>query len=309
MIALSFKKKVIITGANGFLGRHLYEKLILSSDYEVFRFVRNNVQLENDYNVDIRNKDSVEDAIFSIQPHIVFHLAADIRPSRSIIDLEDMIYTNIIGTMNLLSAIVESSSPMECFLNVGSCEEYGDNEQPFKEDLLPRPVSMYSGTKASTTILCEMLSRVHGVPVVTARPSLLYGPGQHERFFIVQAINKLLANEDFDMTLGEQTRDFLYVDDAVDGLIAISRSENVRGQLYNLTSGSQYPIVQIVSYLKQIIHSSSEINIGAIPYRNNEVMSFNCPNEKLKVECNWEPKVSLLDGLIKTVEYYKNYTG
>ncbi|TDL51869.1 NAD(P)-dependent oxidoreductase [Paenibacillus dendritiformis] len=303
---------ILITGADGFIGKHLYNFLQLKGYERIYRLVRNsheNIEALDSKKIivgDICNKIEVDEVIYQVQPNVVFHLAANIEPTRNLKDLDEMLRTNIGGTMNLLTSIKLHNIPLNCFVNLGTCEEYGGNEQPYHESLIPSPVSLYSGTKAATTMLCNMMVNLFNIPIVTVRPSLVYGPGQKERFFITQAIKKLIANEDLDMTYGQQTRDFIYIDDFVAGLYTICKLKNVTGEVFNISSGVETSLLSVVEILKRLTASNSSINFGAIPYRESEIMSFNCDNSKLIKQSDWEPKISLVEGLSRVVNNYKS---
>jgi nucleoside-diphosphate-sugar epimerase len=298
-------KRILITGINGFIGKNLssYLKEELKCAH-VFGIVRkeNNVDT-NIYKVDLTDIKSLEKAILEIRPHIIFHLAANIKPTRDVEDLNDMIQTNIIGTTNILYIIQKNNIQLDSFVNLGSCEEYGQNVvMPFTEELLPSPVSMYSGTKSAAVSLCQMFYNLYKIPIVTVRPSLVYGPFQNDRFFIVQSIKKLLLNEDFDMTMGQQTRDFIYVDDLVKGLVEVSKSSQLRGEIVNISSGSDYKLIDVISKIHKLTESKSKLNIGVIPYRTSEIMSFQCSNKKMLESTEWKPTVCLEEGLLRTID-------
>ncbi|CAG7659207.1 NAD-dependent epimerase/dehydratase family protein [Paenibacillus allorhizosphaerae] len=298
-------KKILIIGASGFIGEKLYSYLLnVIGCTNVFATSRAEKSQRNWFQCDIKNKVMVEELLLQINPDIIFHLAADINPSRSILDFEEIMETNIIGTTNILSSIQKNKLSIDCFINIGSCEEYGFIDQPFIEEKMPSPISIYSGTKAAATILCKMFFNLYNIPIITVRPSLIYGPGQKERFFIHQAITSLLAGTSFDMSLGEQTRDFLFIEDLIRALIEISKMPSLAGEIINVSSGQEYSLKQVIQLIQRLTNSSSSINIGALPYRETEIMSFSCNNEKILNLTNWRPIISLEEGLKRTIEYH-----
>lgn len=303
-------KRILITGACGFVGRNLVDFLIKQGHHQVYAISRRPTIDRLDSQVvaisaDIRNEDEVNDVILQVKPSIIFHLAADINPSRDIDDLKNMINTNIVGTVNLLSSIVRHKVELDCFINTGTCEEYGYNPQPYMEEMVTSPVSIYSGTKAATDVLVTMFYNLYQIPVVTVRPSLVYGPGQSGRFFIPQLVEKLLLNQELDMTFGEQTRDYIYIDDVIEGLVEISKSNKLRGEVVNLCFGESVSLREVVELTESIANSNIKVNLGAIPYRQGEIMTFAASNNKLKLNTNWTPKVSLIEGLTKLVAIKK----
>jgi nucleoside-diphosphate-sugar epimerase len=303
---------ILITGVNGFIGKHLCDYLVdelhVSKIYGVDKFYSEKpanpgCQFRR---ADIENLPEMNQVISEVKPRIIFHLAADIKPSRDINDLPAMLQTNLMGTVNLLSAVYSNQTKLSCFINMGTGEEYGNNRQPFTEDLLPNPVSIYSGTKAAAAALCKMFYNLYHIPIITVRPSLVYGPGQSVRFFIIEAIHKLLLNEDFDMTGGEQTRDYLYIDDLVAALIELSQSGKMLGEEVNVSTGVEHQLKEVILFLLKATHSKSQINFGALSYRQNEIMRYVCDNTKITSNTNWRPKVSLEEGLAKTIDFIKN---
>ncbi|WP_339817780.1 NAD(P)-dependent oxidoreductase [Paenibacillus sp. FSL R7-0216] len=299
------EKRILITGSNGFVGKHLVSALANKGYTNIFGLHRTPSTEANVFIADLSNKREVTEVVERVNPQIVFHLAANIKPSREIDDLDEMIQSNIGGTMNLLTALKKSNASVDSFVNVGSCEEYGWNEQPFTEDMPPSPVSIYSGTKAASAVLCKMFSNMFNMPIITVRPSLIYGPGQSERFFIMQAIKKMLLNEEFNMTYGMQTRDFIYVDDFVEGLVAVSQLQDHTGQIFNISSGEEHSLRNIAEIIKSATNSSSKLNFGAIPYRESEIMSYRCENSKIVEVTGWRPKTGMEKGIGKIVEDLK----
>ncbi len=303
-------KRILITGANGFIGSKLINYLEMNNYRQLFTLSR---KLSKDIDqinvshmsVDLQDGKEVNDAIQQIKPEVIFHLAADIRPSRDVTDLKEMINTNVIGTTNLLSSIVRNSLNIDCFINMGSCEEYGFNSQPFSEDMPASPVSMYSGTKAASTALVKMFFNLYNIPIVTVRPSLVYGPGQGKRFFIPQAVEKLLLKQELHMTHGEQTRDFIYIDDLIEGLVEISQSRELIGEVVNLSYGEDISLKKVVEILSEITKTNSEVKYGAIPYRDGEIMSFAVSNKKIVNYTTWRPRTPITVGLTNVVAQIK----
>jgi UDP-glucose 4-epimerase len=305
------KKTILITGINGYIGRNLADYLVnqlgCKNVYGIDKLqikVVKNSPVTVKY-AEIENFSDINKMVGEIRPQIIFHLAANIKPSRELCDLEEMLQTNIIGTINILSAVINNNINLDSFINMGTCEEYGFSEQPFKENQIPDPVSIYSGTKAASAALCRMFYNLYGVPVVTARPSLVYGPGQDERFFIIQAIKSLLINKDFDMTKGEQTRDFIFISDLVSALVELSKTPELAGEAVNVSSGKEYSLKDIVLSILDITKSKSIINFGTIPYRQSEIMRYACDNTKIGSATGWEPSVSLSDGLEEILRHIK----
>jgi len=299
--------KVLVTGVSGFIGSHLARRLVKegaevsglirkSSDLWRIQDLKNQITL---HYVDLRNFEAVREVIQDIKPQKVFHLAAYVDVTRSLKVVDEMVEVNIKGTLNLLRALTETG--YDCFINTGTCEEYGDNPVPFRENQTPNPVSPYSASKVATTMFCQMLHKTMGLPIITLRPFLTYGPGQTSNMFIPSLINTLAKGEAFEMTGGEQTREFNYIDDIVDGFIKASISPQAIGEIINIGNGLEYRIKDVVEIVLRLMNSQIKPKIGASDYRPGETWHFYCDNTKAKEILGWRPKVSLEDGLKMTI--------
>jgi nucleoside-diphosphate-sugar epimerase len=301
---------VLVTGISGFIGSHLARRLLEegtevhglvreSSNLWRIRDIKNQIKL---HCVDLRDSDLVRKAVQDINPQKVFHMAAYVDVSRSFEVMDEMIEVNIKGTLNLLKAL--DGIDYDCFINTGTSEEYGDNPVPFREEQIPNPVSPYSASKVSTTMFCQMLHKTMGLPIITLRPFLTYGPMQESNMLIPSVIKKAITRERFEMTEGEQTREFNYVDDIVDGFIKASFTKKAIGEIINIGNGKEYKIRDVVFKILDIMGNPIKPLIGALPYREGETMHFYCDNTKVKELIGWHPKVSLEEGLKKTIDWY-----
>ncbi len=301
-------EKVIVTGANGFIGYHLTYRLVHegANVYALIHKNDNRIQLLHDQcpliNIDLLDVENLDKTIKEIKPRIIFHLAGKVNVDRSPRLIKEMMNINFQGTVNLLWALEKVG--YECFINTGTCEEYGDNPVPFKEEQCPNPVSPYSVSKASTTLYCSMLARTKGLPIVTLRPFLTYGPFQTSRMLIPDTIIKALKKEEFKMTKGEQTREFNFVDDIVDGYIKAATTPEAKGKVFNIGNGQEYKIKEVVGRILSILGNPINPSIGSLPYREGETWHFYCDNSEAKKVLKWFPKVELDVGLKKTIEWF-----
>lgn len=306
---------VLITGANGFIGSHLTRRLV-SLGARVSAFIEPNTSLwriqdvkdkVKVYPIDITEFKNVEISIKKIKPIKVYHLAAYVNANRSLDLLGKMVDINIKGTMNILRALEESTCRLNCFINTGTCEEYGDNDVPFLESQRENPVSPYSASKVCATYLCQMMHKTRNIPIITLRPFLTYGPYQTSDMLIPSLILKCLLGEEFEMTRGEQTRDFNYVSDIVEGYVEASITERAIGEIINLGSGQEYRIRNVVKLIIDLTKTRVKPEIGKLPYRQGETMHFYCSNLKAKKILKWRPRISLNEGLYRTIEWYKEH--
>ncbi|MBI4599772.1 SDR family NAD(P)-dependent oxidoreductase [Candidatus Uhrbacteria bacterium] len=309
------KQTVLITGASGFIGSHLTRRLTqLGADVHIL--VRND---SNPWRIadvvgkgitvwkaEITESDKIKDYLKRICPKRVFHLAAIVNPERSLENIEKIIDVNIKGTVALIKALQDI--PLECFVNVGTCEEYGDNAAPFNETQRESAVSPYSASKISATHFCQMIHKVAAIPVVTVRPFLTYGPFQLSNLLIPALIRFCLNNEkEFRMTSGEQTREFNFVGDIVEGMLKASLCKELVGEIINIGNGTEYKVIDVARMIVKLMNSPLELN-RSLSHRKGEVFHFYSATDKYLRLLKPSSFTSLEDGLKITIEWYaKNW--
>ena len=305
--------KVLVTGVSGFIGSHLARRLV-EEGAEVHGLVRNSSNLWRIQDLknkigfhyaDLTDLKSVNQVVQQIRPQKVFHLAARVDVSRSFAVMDEMVEVNVKGTLNLLRATAETGC--DCFVNTGTCEEYGDNPTPFREEQTPNPVSPYSASKVATTMFCQMLHKTMGLPVVTLRPFLTYGPWQESNMLIPSLVKKVIKGETFEMTEGKQTREFNYVTDIVDGFIKASITPGAIGEIINIGNGLEYRIRDVVDMVLKLMNSQTKPKFGALSYRPGETWHFYCDNTKAREILGWKPGVNLEDGLKMTIDWFQKH--
>ncbi len=306
-------ERVFLTGLTGFVGSHLGKRL-LQEGAKVFVLLRRGADLwrvkgfqKDIVHVvgDLREADGLRRALREIKPEVIIHLGALVDVSRSIDLVEEMVEVNVRGTVNLIRGL--KNLEFRCFINTGASEEYGDGSAPFREDQVPVPVSPYSASKVSATAICQMLHKGLGLPMVTLRPFLTFGPFQTNDMLIPYTIRRALMGETIRMTRGEQTRDCVYVDDIVEGYVLAAQKKEAIGEVINLGTGREYTVKDIVSMIMTMTKSRSRVDLGALPYRPGEAMRFFCDRSKAEGLLGWVPKVDLREGLKKTIEWFREY--
>jgi len=322
----------LVTGATGFIGSHLAERLV-AEGAEVTLSVEPGASQANVasildrvrvHEVDLRDGQMVRQLVRECQPSRIYHLAA-VGVTEPGVDPTLAVQVNVMGTLNLLEALRETDC--NCFINTGTCYEYGhhtppppappnfgglENPVPPKvggpggqhEDQMVDPINAYAASKSAAWLFCNMYHKTHGFPIVTVRPFTAYGPRQSKRALIPQTIISALRGEDFEMTSGEQTRDFTYVDDVVEGYIRASLSEKAIGQTINLGTGEERPIKEVVLKVLELMGHPVRPLIGALPYRPREIWRLYSDSSKARDLLGWQPQVSLEDGLKRTIEWY-----
>ncbi len=306
-VASSFAGEcVLVTGAGGFIGSHLVRRLA-SDGARVLAFARDKKKrLQGSkariVGVDVTDAAAVKKIVVDFQPNSVFHLAALTKVERDAGLVAKMSETNVGGTINAIEACIAAGS-VEAFVNTGTCEEYGNIDVPFSEEMVPRPPSPYAASKAAATTFCTMYHDSFGFPSLTLRPFFTYGPGQGEGRFLPELIKAALAGKEFAMTGGKQTREYNYVDDIVEGYLLAAREKRALGQVINLGCGHEISVIEMARKVVALVGKGS-LKPGVVPYRDNEVWRLFCSNEKARKLLGWKPKTGLDEGLRKTIEWY-----
>ena len=146
---------------------------------------------------------------------------------------------------------------------------------------------------------------LYRLPVTVLRPTLAYGPGQDDDMFLPSLIRSLHKNQPFIMTPGEQTRDFLYIDDLINAILHVPRYPLSRGNIINIGSGIPTKILDVAYLVERLMNTKDLIRFGRIPYRNNEIMDYYVDLTKAEKILHWKPKISLNEGLKRSIHYYR----
>ncbi len=310
-------KKVLVTGAGGFIGSHLTEQLV-AAGAEVSAFVRYNSTgdwgwlerspVKKDITVvsgDIRDYDSVKGAVKDVQ--VIFHLAALIGIPYSYQSPLAYIKTNVEGSYNILQAAREQG--VEKVVQTSTSEVYGTARfVPIHEEHPLQPQSPYSASKIGADNIALSFYHAFNLPVVVARPFNTYGPRQSARAVIPTIITQILKGQK-EITLGNltPTRDLNFVLDTVKGFIKIAETDDILGEVVNIGSGSEIAIGDLAKFIAGLLQS--EVVIKQDPERirpgNSEVERLVCDNAKIKRMTHWQPQHSLEEGLKLTIEWLK----
>ena len=300
-------KKILITGASGFIGTNLINKLLRQGFNIAVLNRSSNLKLDTvkQYAGDISDYDFVEKSVLDFQPNKVFHLAGYKERSSKVEDLSISLTVNLLGTLNLYQALLKITS-VESIVTLGTTDEYGGNEPPFKEILKELPASAYGFSKFCATKLSEFFSRNFKLPIVVLRPTIAYGPHQGLEMFIPSLINSLISGEKYEMTPGDQVRDFIYISDLIDVMLTVSVGDGFAGQVFNVGSGEAVKIKEVAIYIAKHLDKEHLLHVGAMPYRDREVMHYMTSIDEICNKSGWKPKVNFEKGLGLTVEYFKN---
>lgn len=310
-------KKVLVTGADGFIGSHLTE-LLLEEGYEVRA-----LSVYNSFNYwgwldDIKHprlevvSGDVRDAAFC--RHItqgcdtVFHLAALIAIPYSYVAPESYVDTNIKGTLNMCQAALDHN--VRRLIVTSTSEVYGTARYvPIDENHPRQPQSPYSATKIGADAIAKSFYNAFNLPVTIARPFNTYGPRQSARAIIPTIITQI-ANGVREIKVGDlsPTRDFNFVKDTCRGFLAIARAEGVEGEEINIATGTEVTMKQTLMKIAEIM--DADINWVIDPERirpsKSEVFRLCGDNTKIETLTDWRPEWSLEEGLRATVDWFRN---
>jgi nucleoside-diphosphate-sugar epimerase len=301
-------KRVLVTGATGFIGQHLVRRLAevgaqvqagSAPDEKPERIAGLPAGVQP-LTFDLREAGAVRAAVLSsppqTTPEIVFHLAA-IGVTNPTVDPLNALAVNTRGMIHLMEALREQA--VKRIVLLGTCHEYGAREANEGLD----PFNAYAASKAAAWAFGRMYWRAYNLPVVTVRPFQVYGPEQPEHTLVPAAIGAALAGRDFSMTPGEQERDFIYVEDVVDGLLAAAVASSAKGQSLDLGTGQVHTIRQIVEHIWSMTKAQGRIKPGKLPYRPGEVMRLVADAERTTRLIGWRAQVELEEGLRRTIEW------
>ena len=311
-------KRVLVTGAGGFIGSHLTEDLVRLGA-EVRAFVHYNsfnrwgwldympeiLEKVEIFSGDVRDPNGVRTAMKNIE--VVFHLAALIGIPYSYHSPDSYVDTNIKGTLNILQAARDEG--VEKILVTSTSEVYGTARYaPIDEDHLLQGQSPYSATKIGADSLAESFYRSFQAPIVIVRPFNTYGPRQSARAVIPTIITQLLSGK-AEIRLGSlhPTRDFVYVKDTVAGFMAITESDKTLGETINVATGEEISIGNLALKLCEKINPKARVVEEDKRTRpeQSEVQRLLGKNEKIRRLTSWKPSFSIDKGLDETITWFR----
>jgi NAD dependent epimerase/dehydratase len=310
--------KVLITGADGFIGSHLTEALV-EAGYDVRAFVYYNSfnsygwldtlskEIKNKIEFfpgDIRDPNGVREAMKGVD--IVFHLAALIAIPFSYHSPDSYIDTNVKGTLNIIQAARDYN--VKRVLVTSTSEVYGTAQFVPITELHPKqPQSPYSASKIGADAIADSFYRSFELPITIVRPFNTFGPRQSARAVIPTIISQLL-NGVKEIKLGDisPTRDLLFVKDTINGFIKIAQCDQLIGHEVNIATQSEISVGDLAEHLISIINPEAKIITDSVRLRpeKSEVFRLFGSNEKLKSYTDWSQMYTLEEGLKETIDWF-----
>jgi nucleoside-diphosphate-sugar epimerase len=305
-------KRVVITGASGFIGANLTRSL-LQDGHEVHLLMREEYthwrieDIKKDVRIHIMNlndKTETENLIKTIKPEWIFHLAANGNYSWQN-NLEKIIQTNILETINLVEACLNAG--FEAFVNTGSSSEYGFKDHPPSEYDWLEPNSYYAVAKASATLFCRYSAQKNRANISTLRLYAVYGPYEDPRRLLPTLIIKGLKGLFPPLVNQNIVRDFVYIDDVIDAYqFAAKKSGQEYGAVYNVGSGVQTTLQNVIEVAKQVMKITDVPHWGSMSDRDWDTSIWIADNQEIKSKLGWRPKYSFENGFHKMVNWFCN---
>jgi UDP-glucose 4-epimerase len=291
---------IFLTGATGFIGRRLAKRLVAAGADVAALVLPGETALLPDgvraFTGDVTIPETVAEAIVAAQPVLIIHLAA-VGITNPDLPFTAACDVNVGGVINILDAARHVETVRRIVL-VGSSYEYGAR---CADDGLD-PFNAYSASKVAAWAFARAAYNAWGAPVVWMRLFQVYGPGQREQALIPAAIQAALNDEDFRMTAGEQQRDFIFVEDVVEGLLAAATAPAIEGRTLDVGTGQLHRIRAVVERIWALSGTRGQILAGALPYRPGEVSAIPADVDRTRRLTGWEARMELETGLQKTIE-------
>ena len=304
MTSTLVNKRVLVTGASGFIGSHLCHRLV--KEDAVVHAISRTTQLSlssgiHHLQADISDYDSAHRVFVQAKPDIIFHLAGYVQGSRDLEHARPALYGNLVTTVNLLTVAAEIGC--ERIVLTGSQDEPDPDEATADTFVPPSP---YAASKLAANSYARMFHALYQLPVSVARIYMAYGPAQRDlNKLIPYVILSLLRGQTPRLSSGTRPMDWIYVDDVVDGMIATAQSRTVDGQTIGLGTGIAHTAHDAATKIVTLMAPGATLAAGAMPDRPMEKARLgNVAETRAKID--WQPAISFDEGLRRTVEWYRN---
>ncbi len=318
MISVLTHVPVLVTGAGGFIGSHLTERLVADgakvrafvrytarSDIGYLRLAPPEIRSQIEFVFgDLRDEHAVVEAMRGVD--VVFHLGALIAIPYSYVHPREVVETNVMGTLNVLMAAKQHRTPR--LVHTSTSEVYGTALRvPIDEDHPLQGQSPYSASKIGADKLVESFARSFEIPAVTIRPFNTYGPRQSARAVIPTIIAQALTRGEVYLGDLTPTRDFTYVADTVDGFVRAATANAVIGDTINLGNDREISIGELARLIIQLIGRPIELKSDPARIRPaaSEVRQLHADNRKAKAKLGWWPRTPFEDGLRHTIDWIR----
>ena len=298
------KKSILIVGGTGFIGTNLLKK-IKKNNLKIFcistklPISKKKIKSVTYIKCDISKRNEIERKLKHYNFDIVLNLGGYIDHSNTYKTMR----SHFVGCKNLIDFFKHKR--INNFIQIGSSLEYGKKRSPHRENyvkLVPRGNYGLAKLKATKYVLQQGFK--HNIPFTILRLYQVYGPGQTLNRLIPMAIQSFLKDENFKCSAGYQLRDFLFIDDLVRLLIVIIKKKKTQNQIFNIGSGKAISVKKLIKLIHKLI-AKGKPKFGVIKMRKDEILKSIPSISKAKIHFNWKPKVSIKEGIEKTIAYYE----
>lgn len=312
--------KILITGSAGFIGSHLVDELVAQDTNEIFGvdnlsggFTRNVYPRSKFQRLDLRDKESTREYITRVKPDLIYHLAADATEGRSQFTPISASENNYMAYLYLLVPAIKAG--LKKVVLVSSMSVYGSQPPPFFEELPKKPDDVYGVTKSSMEDVTDILSKVHGFAYTIIRPHNVYGPRQNltdpYRNVVGIFLNCLLHNKNyFIYGKGEQRRSFTYIDDLVPYMAAAGFNDKCNREAINIGPEQEHTVNELSNIILKVWFADGKVPKNLLPkylpLRPLEVVNAYCTNIKAKNLLGYKTKISLEEGIARTITWAKS---
>lgn len=293
-------ERVLVTGASGFLGSHLCRRLIQGGT-EVHAVSRTFEGLPSEnprwWRVDLEDYAATKTLLEIVKPHVVFHLSGRATADPDIRHVLPTVRSQLLTTVHILT--VSSAIGCRRIILTGSLTEpqAGQVDSP--------PSSPYAASKWASNAFARMFHYLYQTPVVIVRPFMVYGPNQNPKKVIPYSIRSLMRGDQPKLTNGAWRVDWIYIDDVIDGFIAAGEVPGIEGSTVDLGTGQLFSVEAMIRQIVEILGVSVEPQFGALSSRLCEEVRAADPEHTRRV-LGWQPKVSVYEGLKRTVEWHRS---
>lgn len=293
-------QKIIVTGANGFIGAHLCRRLSGEGAevHAIYRARRPaNLEVYRWWQADLANLDQVQQVVAGAKPDVIFHLASHVKGAPELEHVLPTFHSNLESTVNLLTVATQSNC-RRVILTGSLAEPDFENGEKF-------PVAPYAAAKWASSGYARMFHALYKTPVVIARVFMVYGPAQIDLTKLIPyAALSMLSGKRPKISSGGRLVDWIYVSDVVDGFVALAETPGIDGTTLDLGSGSLVSIRDLLLELGGMIGGEASADFGALADRPMEPTRIANVAESL-ARIGWRPQVPLQEGLRRTVEWYR----
>lgn len=299
-------KKILVTGANGFVGKHLAVRLSqLGAHVHEVSLRASSPQI---YKVDICDYKKIDQFIKDKKIEICYHLAGESIVESGKSDPYSTFRVNIDGTLNILE--IGRKRSLERIIVASSSHVYGKNEVPYLESYTPKPTRPYETSKACTDLIAQSYADTYKLPVLIPRFVNIYGPGDlNFTRLIPKTMKQIITENEVELWGGNVIRDFLYIDDAINGYLDLANidiSTIEENRIFNFGGGNTIAVNNLVQKIIKISGRTVSL-IKTDQIRENEIKSQYVSFSKAKKFLKWQPTFSLDEGLRRTFKWYEAY--